>query len=219
MFNYEEESFAVLFGSVARGDHNKNSDIDILLYNYPEEKAIIKLASINPPKLPINFILYDSNMFWKFYEEGSLFLYHIFEQGKLIDGDALKWSEICQNFVVKKFFHEEINKIRKEITPYRKLDFLNGYYLSALVNIYPLLKNYCIFTLANQGVYEFNKKECIILTVADGKKSAQLLTLQQFYDYSVRELDIKLKVNPNSSTARDLIKCSYDFIRNINDYQ
>ncbi|EJF7811314.1 TPA: nucleotidyltransferase domain-containing protein, partial [Citrobacter freundii] len=102
MLNYEEESFAVLFGSVARGDYNKNSDIDILLCNYPEDKAKKNIASINLPQLPVNFVLYDSNMLWKFHEEGSLFLYHIFKQGKLIDGDALKWSEICQSFVVKK---------------------------------------------------------------------------------------------------------------------
>ncbi|WP_406943723.1 nucleotidyltransferase domain-containing protein [Citrobacter freundii] len=83
MLNYEEESFAVLFGSVARGDYNKNSDIDILLCNYPEDKAKKNIASINLPQLPVNFVLYDSNMLWKFHEEGSLFLYHIFKQGKL----------------------------------------------------------------------------------------------------------------------------------------
>lgn len=219
MLNYEEESFAVLFGSVARGDYNKNSDIDILLCNYPEDKAKKNIASINLPQLPVNFISYDSDMLWKFHEKGSLFLYHIFKQGRLIDGDALKWSEICQSFVVKKSFQEEINKIQKEIASYKKLDFLNGYYLSALVNIYPLLKNYCIFNLANQGIYEFNKKECIVLNAADDRKSEQLLILQEFYDYSVRELDIALKVSPNSSKARELIKCSYDFIRNFNDYQ
>ncbi|EJJ0548272.1 nucleotidyltransferase domain-containing protein [Cronobacter sakazakii] len=49
MLNYEEESFAVLFGSVARGDYNKNSDIDILLCNYPEDKAKKNIASINLP--------------------------------------------------------------------------------------------------------------------------------------------------------------------------
>lgn len=219
MFNYEEESFAVLFGSVARGDFNKNSDIDIFLYNYPEDKAKKKIALMNLPQLPINFVSYDSNMLCKFHEEGSLFLYHIYKQGELIDGDNVHWNELCHSFVLKKSFQDEIKKIRKEIMPYRRLVFLNGYYLSALVNIYPLLKNYCIFTLANQGIYEFNKEKCIILNVADDKKSEQLLRLQQFYDYSVRGLDVPLNISPNSGTARELIECSYNFIRNVNDYQ
>lgn len=219
MLDFDKESFAVLFGSVSRGDYTKNSDIDILLYNYPEEKAKQKIELINLPDFPVNFVVYDEEMFWKFHTEGSLFLHHIFEQGKLIDGNDLKWNEIKQSFIVKKSFQEEINKIKREVLVYQQLGFLNGFYLSALVNIYPLLKNYCIFTLANQGVYEFNKRKCIKLKVADDNKSENLLQLQGFYDYSVRGLDISLEVSPNSLVAKNLVEQSYNFIRDIHDYQ
>lgn len=214
MPNIENESFAILFGSVSRGDFNNNSDIDILLYNYPEEKAIEKIKKIDIPDLPINFIFYDAATFNNFYSQGSLFLYHIFEQGRLIDGCESKWEELISSFKVKKTFKDEIKKIKSEILIYKNLDFLNGYYLSALVNLYPLLKNFCIFSLAEEEIYEFNKKECIKTKANDIERSNNLILLQDFYDYSVREIDLKLKLSPNSTAAKKLIEESYNFIRN-----
>ncbi|MGC0837993.1 nucleotidyltransferase domain-containing protein [Pantoea agglomerans] len=214
MFSTEKESFAILFGSVSRGDYNKNSDIDVLLYNYPEGKAIYKIKDLDIPELPINFISYDTATFNNFYNQGSLFLYHIFEQGKLIDGCESKWAELTSSFKVKKSFADEINKIKNEALIYRDLEFLNGYYLSALVNLYPLLKNFCIFSLAEEGIYEFNKRECIKLKANNIGVSNNLILLQDFYDYSVREINIKLKLSPNSAAAKNLIKESFKFIRN-----
>lgn len=213
----DKESFVVIFGSVARGDFNAESDIDVMLYNYPEDKARGKIISLNLPNFPINFVCYDRETFSKFYNEGSLFFYHMFKQGFLVDGDKEIWDFLCEQFSLKKSFHDELRKISYEASSYKNLSYFNGYYLSALVNIYPLLKNFCIFTLAQQGVYEFNKKKCILTSLGDDVKAKRLLLLQQFYDYSVRNLDVKLNISPNSLSAKLLIEDSYNFIRSYND--
>ncbi|AMM82936.1 MULTISPECIES: nucleotidyltransferase domain-containing protein [Pasteurella] len=208
-----KNQFIVLFGSVARGDDNINSDLDILLINIDIYESENILRQYKLPNYPHNYIEYNYDTFYKFHIEGSLFLHHIFLEGKVIYGNMQLWNKLKREFRVKSSFIDEIKKIQSDISLYRNLDFSNGFYLSVLDNIYPLLKNYCIFKLANKGIYIFNKKECIIEAVKNEQLRKKLLELQQFYDYSTRNISLNLTIKPNSLEAKKLILTVYFLIK------
>ncbi|WP_323077860.1 nucleotidyltransferase domain-containing protein, partial [Aeromonas hydrophila] len=66
-------SFVVVFGSVARGDSNKNSDLDILLIESDTDKTNSILEKQDLPNLPVNYVNYSHDLFKKYYDMGSLF--------------------------------------------------------------------------------------------------------------------------------------------------
>ncbi len=207
-----KNSFVVIFGSVARGDSNKNSDIDVLLINYDSNDADYILSKCNLPDLPINYIEYDLSKFEKYFNMGSLFLYHIFNQGLLLYGNEEKWSEYGNKFRLKNNFDEEINKIKSDIEVYNDISIFNNRFYLPLVNIYPMLKNYCIFSLANMGVYEFNKVECIKKMIISDMVLNKFLLIQSFYDSSVRGINLDMEIDPYSIEAGLLLQSVYKYV-------
>lgn len=77
-----------LFGSVARGDQDEQSDVDILIIidNCSEEEYIKykkKYAAIL--QIPVSWIsLYRIKKILKMYEKGSYFLWHLKKEGKVL---------------------------------------------------------------------------------------------------------------------------------------
>jgi predicted nucleotidyltransferase len=151
------ESFGILIGSVARKDFHENSDVDICRINSDLD---IKKA-LDWPNGPINYVDYDEVSFKNLYESGSLFLYHVFFEGKLIYGDLNKWELYRSNFKVKKSFLEEINSILSISSMFKNIEMFGGHYLTLYSNLYTNIKNFSIFYLANQEQFTFNKEESI----------------------------------------------------------
>jgi hypothetical protein len=210
--NVTINSFVVVFGSVARGDSNKNSDLDILLIESDTDKANSILEKQDLPNLPVNYVNYSHDLFKKYYDMGSLFLHHIFEQGVLLSGSELEWSKYKEQFKLKNNFNDEINKIKSDIEVYSDISIFNGMFYSPLANAFPMMKNYCIFTLANAGIFEFNKVKCIEKMKASSNAISDFLLLQSFYDSSVKGLDVDLGVDPCSIEASLLLQKVYSYI-------
>ncbi|KIN09357.1 nucleotidyltransferase domain-containing protein [Vibrio mytili] len=207
-----KNSFVVIFGSVARGDSHKNSDIDVLLIDCNIRDADLILDKYDLPGLPVNYIEYDFCQFEKYFRMGSLFLYHIFKQGFLLYGNEDLWAGYVENFKLKSSFCEEIDKIKSDIEIYKDISIFNGKFYLPLVNIFPMVKNYCIFSLANMGIFEFNKVECMKKMVASDDILSDFLLLQSFYDSSVRGLNVDLGVDPYSSEAGLLLQSVYEYV-------
>ncbi|EKN3943129.1 nucleotidyltransferase domain-containing protein [Yersinia enterocolitica] len=209
-----DDQYVVIFGSYARGDFNSNSDIDILLINIDVSNVSEYVDLLKLPKLVINYVMYNTTTFNQYYSQGSLFLYHIFTQGYVLYGNELEWNRLSNGFYVKNNFYDELDKIKSEISVYENLDIFSNYYMSALSNLFPLLKNFCIFSLANDGVYIFNKDECVMTMFHRKKQEGDFLILRDFYDAFAKDInDIELKINPCSKEARLLIGNVYNYIR------
>lgn len=207
-----KNSFIVVFGSVARGDSHKNSDLDILLIESDIDKADSILKIYDLPDLTVNYIKYDYALFKKYHDMGSLFLHHIFEQGILLSGNEVEWSECKKQFRLKDNFDDEINRIKSDIEIYSDISIFNGMFYSPLANAFPMMKNYCIFMLANAGIFEFNKVKCIKMMIESDDATSDFLLLQSFYDSSVRGLNIDLGVEPHSIDAGLLLQKVYNYI-------
>ena len=216
MYINNSEQFIIIFGSIARNDYTENSDVDILTINIEKNLAEKYINNIKIPNFPHNYVEYNSEIFSMFYNSGSLFLYHIFTQGVLIHGDIEKWKLIKNNFNVKKSFKEEILKIKEDTTTYSNIKIFNNHFTSAISNLYPMIKNLCIFSLANKGIYEFNKDKCITLYINDKSLIDAINKAKTLYNYSEKSINIPNIENTIPNKEREkIIKKIYDEINRI----
>lgn len=188
--------YSILIGSYARGDFNENSDCDVLLVDTEESEFEISALSTGARKY-VGFINYDEKTFLRLYEIGSLFLYHVLQEGVVIEGDRREWSHLRSSFVVQSNFINELNEIVKTTDLLSKTAIFGGKFLTPLVNAFTELKNACIFSLAHHGIYEFNKTKCFERSFENSDRYLRLKSLKSFYDYSVRSLDVQLPFDPN----------------------
>lgn len=216
MYINNSEQFIIIFGSIARNDYTENSDVDILTINIEKNLAEKYINNIKIPNFPHNYVEYNSETFSMFYNSGSLFLYHIFTQGVLIHGDIEKWKLIKNNFNVKKNFKEEILKIKEDTTTYSNIKIFDNHFTSAISNLYPMIKNLCIFSLANKGIYEFNKDKCITLYINDESLIDAINQAKTLYNYSEKSINTPNIENiiPNKEREK-IIKKIYDEINRI----
>jgi predicted nucleotidyltransferase len=146
--------FIVLIGSVARKDYNSNSDIDICRINLKRSITRRELW----PQGPINYIDYNKEVFNHLYKTGSLFIYHILNEGILLNGNMKIWERYKTNFKVQSDFSREITKLVDTTYVFKDLDIFGNTFLSLYSNLYNIVKNFAIFYLANNKKYLFNKQ-------------------------------------------------------------
>lgn len=207
--------FALLIGSHARGDNDASSDCDVLLINIEESKFDISVLPVKDKSL-INIIFYDEATFLRLIEIGSLFVFHVFQEGVLLEGDLKGWERLKSEFQVQSNFREELLEISETTKLLSKTKIFGGKYLTPLVNAFTELKNACIFSLAHHSVYEFNKKKCLEKALRRINKKLEYGELKYFYDYSVRGLDIPLPFDPNDKVmATTLLKGTNKVVREM----
>lgn len=151
--------FTLLIGSFARGTGGAGSDIDVLRIGH--KKGIKKPIDIGY-RLPMSYIDYTFEAFNKLYDEGSLFLYHAFIEGKLLEGDSNQWNQLKENFIVSDDFRnpiEEYLEVLAYIEEYPEYECSPVPYLS---NIFKCLKNIGIFRMASVKRYDFEKVSALI---------------------------------------------------------
>lgn len=149
--------FQILIGSVARNDFLNNSDIDICRIG--NTQPIERKDSW--PSGPINYIDYELDVFEHLFESGSLFIMHILFEGILLKGDKEVWKDCKSNFCVKDSFNEELEEIREMTEVFHNLEMFGNRYLTLYSNLFTLIKNYSIFSLANEGIFIFNKEKAV----------------------------------------------------------
>lgn len=212
-----KDRFVLLIGSYARGDYNDRSDCDLVLvncdYSNIDKSSLVKITA------PVSLIKYDTKTFNSLYYKGSLFFYHIFFEGVLISGDKDKWRELKKKFNVQAKFKIELNKINKRTNLLSNLSIFNNMYLTPLFNAYSELKNACIFFLAENKIYEFNKTECFSSALSIIGLDYPHEELRIFYDYSVRNIDICLPFDPNQREPSEyFLTTAHEITRIMNDY-
>ena len=213
------DKIIVLIGSYARGDYNDRSDCDLVLINCNDIPTDIYI--LEKITAPVNIIKYDTNQFNSLYAKGSLFFYHILYEGLLISGDRKQWAILKESFNVQQKFDKELRAINKRTVLLSNLPIFNDMFLTPLFNVYSELKNACIFFLAENKIYEFNKSRCFSSALDILGVQYPHEQLRIFYDYSVRNIDICLPFNPNKrepagcllKAAREITRMMYDYCR------
>ena len=150
--------YTVLIGSVARGEQKNNSDVDIVRINNEYEVE----RQNKWPLGPINYIDYTLDDFHRLYNEGSLFIYHILNEGILLSGSSDSWNEYIIKYKFIDTYGEVLNNIRDILHDVSNESIYGGTFLSFYSNIFTLVKNFSIFYLAHNGIFNFNKETAFV---------------------------------------------------------
>jgi predicted nucleotidyltransferase len=155
--------FIILIGSVARGDYGSESDIDIC--RIATEKEVKRKDKW--PNGPLSYIDYDEETFLHLYNQGSLFIYHLFYEGILMKGDIGEWENLKNKFEFKDTYSEDLYKIKDIFNIFLNTEMFGGKFLSVYSNLFTLIKNYAIFYLAKNNIFILNKKQAVLKVFGD----------------------------------------------------
>ena len=79
-----------------------------------------------------------------------------------------------------------------------------------------MIKNLCIFSLANKGIYEFNKDKCITLYINDRKLINAISKAKTLYNYSEKSINIpNIEKLITNKERKEIIKKIYNKIIRI----
>ncbi len=167
-----EIRFTLLIGSFARGTGGRDSDIDVLRINH---KRRVKRPIGIDYNLPISYVDYDLSSFNKIFDEGSLFLYHAFMEGQLLDGDVRQWNRLKDHFVVSNDFSDSIEEYLQVLTYIEEYPEYERSPVPYLSNIFKCLKNIGIFRMASIKQYDFEKVTALIAGCGLSASDARML--------------------------------------------
>ena len=151
--------FTILIGSLARRKTRPTSDVDIVRIGHrrPLSGAFRGLRQ----KGELSYIDYTAEKFAELFQGGSLFLYHVFNEGSLLQGDLKVWNELKRCFKVSTDFHSEISQNRRVLTWLQRGNKARGATIPYLAHTFRALKNLAIFSLAQNRDYIFDKRRAL----------------------------------------------------------
>ena len=152
-------SFTVLIGSRARRAVRPSSDVDVVRIGHRHSLPAHFRATHRGGR--ISYIDYDESKFRELYERGSLFLYHVFTEGSLLEGDAKPWASLKSRFKVATNFREEISQSRSVLAWLQRGNKWRGAKVPYLAHTFRALKNLAIFSLAQRRHYVFDKRRAL----------------------------------------------------------
>lgn len=157
--SYFEASATFLIGSYARGDISDLSDVDILVVTSSQKSkhGFIRDLRCDFDKNLVSIIKYPSHILQKHWSEGSLFTYHLRNEARCYyaEGDVLNFMKT--EFRLKDNFSEDIGAQRKTLSVYQPANLFDDSTVFFTSQLFLLLKNVAIFSLADRGIINLNK--------------------------------------------------------------
>ena len=178
--------FTVLVGSRARRRSRAASDIDLVRIGH-KRPAPTRLVKLGRPAR-VSYIDYDAAKFAKLYGKGSLFLYHVFNEGKLLEGNRATWEKLRDRFKVQTNFSAEISQNRKILNWLQRGRKAEGAAVPYLAHTFRALKNLAIFSLAQRRKYVFDKRDALrqAFPQLDSKCINVLMDANDFFEESTQ---------------------------------
>lgn len=152
--------FVLLIGSAARKETTRRSDVDIVEIGEPFDWVPPVEMKIDAER--ISKVKYTNKRFRQLHKQGSLFLLHIFNEGKLLVGDPKSWRDLRGKFHVKKKFSREIARSRAVLNFLISDEENAAAPIAFLSNSLRALKQMAIYRLAEAGIYVFDKRKAIL---------------------------------------------------------
>jgi hypothetical protein len=167
-----DSGYTILIGSYARGDASPESDVDVMRIGH--QNTFEGLEKI-PSEAHVSYIDFDWEDFFELHTQGSLFLYHTFNEGILLGGCKSKWGELKESFRVAVSHTKSIIEYLELLTYIENYPGYEEASIPYLSNIFKAVKNIGIFRLAERGIYRFDKKSALYLGCDISEQMSQAL--------------------------------------------
>ena len=150
----------LLCGSVARGDANQWSDIDLMITtSNPKLTRAHLREALGDRTDRVSLIFYRTADFEKEYKKRGLFVAHLIREGiPLYDKLGLLRQVLSEPFVPNADISAEIAHFRSKLAPYKFPERYNNNFLFCLSHLYSIGKAIVILALARRGILEFNRE-------------------------------------------------------------
>jgi predicted nucleotidyltransferase len=158
---YKTIDSVLLYGSVARGDANRWSDIDLIVTGADSEVSPEDLRRVLSYRslYRVSLIYYPTSVFRKHYLERALFIAHLKREGvALFDRYHLLDIVLRKPFVPVVDVSGGIKAHLLRLSPYSDPSRFNNNFLFCLAHIYSIAKGIMMLGLAHHGVLEFNRE-------------------------------------------------------------
>lgn len=157
----------ILYGSFARNDHDSMSDLDICVLIKDDYKKNIdfdeikSFVTITPPKI-INIISYSSSSIDEMLKYGSMFLFHLKLEGKVLYGKNY-FNKIINRLKPFRHHREEIlyllDILNDLLSSYKKMHLPNEMDLAILFTI---SRNTCMILAHKMNEFIFGRQSCYL---------------------------------------------------------
>lgn len=158
---FPEVSGVCLFGSVARGDDDERSDIDLFVVGHnPELRPSVIRKRLHlknsPPKVSI--IYHTPETLERYLEGGSRFIVHLQLEGKVLYDEEGLLGQIQRQPPLKTSARAEIEGQLKRLEAFDEPVRFNGNFLFPLTHVFASGKAIVMAILADNEIYEFNRE-------------------------------------------------------------
>lgn len=199
-----------LFGSVARGDDDEYSDVDILIIINEctdDEYIEYKEQFANILEVPLDWIsLYKESKIRKMYDNGSYFLWHIKKEGIRLFSRCNKLNNLLKTLPKYKGIKEDLeqyleilNDVKKEL---ESEDICVNYELAVLAS---LVRNTCIAIAYLNNRYDFGRESVIISCIEEYPQKIKF-TLREYNELYKYRLFQKGKLTEIAEGSREMLK-------------
>jgi predicted nucleotidyltransferase len=157
---------AALYGSVARGDVENHSDVDLLLVCQNQRKLpVIESIQTELGSLfeRLSVAVYSHRELSFLHSVRSLFLLHLSREAVVINDRSGFLRGLLAGFEPKNSYHADFDKSLALMDPLRMQvrDAPNNFH--RLSYIYSLFRVFGVYLLAERGIYEFSKSRMVNL--------------------------------------------------------
>jgi predicted nucleotidyltransferase len=148
----------LLFGSVARGDANSWSDIDLLITSSDPKLTVVELRKVISERNQVSLIYYRTPAFATSCQRYPAFTAHLKKEGVALFDPGNVLSKMLESHAITKAdVAEEIKLHHAKLAPYRHPKRYNNNFLFCLSRLYSIGKGVIMLGLASRGVFEFNR--------------------------------------------------------------
>lgn len=150
----------ILFGSASRGDYSGTSDLDLLLITEQkvQPSAVRASVPIFAQKFSMSFSIYQEGDFGRLFDDGSLFVAHILQEGVVLHDDGQFGKLREKPFRISKAsLMASCSIIRNNLSIYKDLSIFNELYSPSLAHLYSMAADLAMIGCALEGKAEFRK--------------------------------------------------------------